>query len=41
MRDCEYNGVTHIFKTQNDVLEIIAMFEAGYPNLNIYKNGRR
>ena len=31
MRDYEDNGVTHRLKTQDDVIEFIAMFEAGYP----------
>ena len=31
MRDYEENGVTHRLKTQDDVIEFIAMFEAGYP----------
>ena len=29
------------FKSRDNVLEFIAMFEAGYPNFNIRKNGRR
>ena len=31
MRDYEDNEFTHRLKTQDDVIEFIAMFEAGYP----------
>ena len=41
MRDCEDNGVTDSFKAQNDGLEFLTMFKAGYPNFNINKNVRR
>ena len=41
MADCIENGVTHIFEARDDVLELIAMFEAGYPNINIRNNFRR
>ena len=41
MGDCEENRVTHVFEAQEGVLEFIAMFEAGYPNINILKNVRR
>ena len=37
-RDCVDNGVTNVFKEQDDVLEFIAMFEDGYPNFNIRKD---
>ena len=37
----EDNGVTYMFEIRDDVLEFIAMFEAGYPNIDICKNFRR
>ena len=41
MVNCEDNRVTHIFEARDDVLEFIAMFKDGYPNINIHKNVRR
>ena len=40
-RDFVENGVSYIFKLQEDVLELIVIFEAIYPSINTCKNVRR
>ena len=35
MRDYKDNGITHIFNAKGNGLELITMFETGYPNFNI------
>ena len=35
------NRVTHIFEKRDEVIEFIAMFKTGYPNINIRNNVRR
>ena len=37
MRDFGENRVIHIINTQEDGIEVITMFEAGYPYVNIHK----
>ena len=39
MRDCKENGVIHSINEQDDGLGVITMFEDGYPNFNIRKDG--
>ena len=37
IRDYEENGFIHSINAQDNMLEVIAMFEAGYSDLNIRK----
>ena len=41
MGDFEENWVTYRFEAGYGVIEFIAMFEDGYPNINICKNFQR
>ena len=41
MRDYEENGVIHRVNAQDNGLEFIKMFEAGYPDFNICKDDCR
>ena len=34
----EENGVTHMFEARYVMLEFIAVFKAGYPDINTLKN---
>ena len=41
VRDCVYKGISLIFVSQEEVLELIMVFEADEPIINIDKRIRR